>query len=96
MIKNLFPNFLAGIITDHHGFPISTHITNKIKMKENELALQAISNRFSLSDDLSITKIKVNLDKTKNIKLLLLIETPNNYILGLSNLRKMIKSQVLF
>ncbi|MHA1725400.1 MAG: hypothetical protein ACTSXH_11230 [Promethearchaeota archaeon] len=95
-IKNIFPNCIAGIICDHHGFPISSQITDKVKMKENELALLAISNRNTLNKKLKISKIKLDLDAEKKIKLLLLIKGPKRSLHGMADLRKIVKNQIMF
>ncbi len=95
-IKNIFPNCIAGIICDHHGFPISSQIADKVNMKENELALLAISNRISLNKKLKISKIKLDLDEEKKIKLLLLIEGTNKNLCGIADLRNIVKNQLIF
>ena len=95
MIKALFPTFVAGIIADQHGFPLASHITEKIKMKENELALYAIFNRNS-PEKANLTKIKVDLDEAKTIKLVLLLQKTSKNPLRFNTLRKIIQNQVLF
>ena len=44
-IKQNFPNFVAGVITDRNGFPIGADISKRLWIRENTLALTAISKK---------------------------------------------------
>lgn len=95
-IQKNFPNFVAGIITDRHGFPIASKISKKLWVLENTLALSAIAKKGGFIDDTNLIQIKKNLDKSKNYKLLVLLEKSKEYKSRLRPLKNLIKSQELF
>ena len=96
-IKQNFPNFVAGVITDHNGFPIGANISKRLWIRENTLALSAVSkNReFSIKDP-NLVPFKFNIDKSKRYRLLLLLEKSKNYKENMKNLKEIIRSQDLF
>ena len=95
-IENTFPNFIAGVICDHHGFPIASKIPQNFHIQENILALSAISNKKDLIKGKKYLKIKRDLDKSKNVKLLLLLEKTKKRELYFEKLEKLIETQGLF
>ena len=94
-IKNAFPNFIAGVITDNNGFPIGSRI-DKIQIQEDDLALFAIAGRRAFIEDSGYIKVWRNLDKSKNIKLFLLLQKSNKYIHRFKDLNKILETQGLF
>ena len=69
-IKNIFPTFVATVVTDKHGFPMHSEILNSLD--ENLLALSAVVNKrkiIDLSDYHSLIR-----PLSKNVKILLLLE----------------------
>jgi len=94
-IENNFPNFVAGVITDRHGFPLASKIPVNFHINEKELALLAISGGQDFINDSRLIKVKRNLDKAKNIKLLFLLRS-NGYINRFKNLKEIIERQNLF
>ena len=44
-IKQMFPNFVAGVLCDRHGFMIASKIPQNFHIQENILALSAISKK---------------------------------------------------
>ena len=95
-IEKNFPNFVAGIITDRHGFPVASKISKKLWVLENTLALSAITKNRDFMEDSQLIKIKRNLDKSKNYKLMILLEKSKEYKSRLKPLKTLIKSQELF
>ena len=96
-IKKTFPNFIAGVITDRNGFPIGSKITqNSHNIQEDELALFAIAGNRDFIKDSEYIKVWRNLDKSKNIKLFLLLQKSNKYIHRFKNFNKILDSQNLF
>ncbi len=95
-IEKNFPNFVAGIITDRHGFPVASKISNKLWILENTLALSAITKNKEFIEDSKLVQIKRDLDKSKNYKLLILLERSKAYKSRLKPLKSLIKSQELF
>ena len=95
-IEKNFPNFVAGIITDRHGFPVASKISNKLWILENTLALSAITKNKEFIEDSKLVQIKRDLDKSKNYKLLILLERSKEYKSRLKPLKSLIKSQELF
>ena len=61
-IEKNFPNFVAGIITDRHGFPVASKISNKLWILENTLALSAITKNKEFIEDSKLVQIKRDLD----------------------------------
>ena len=94
-IENNFPNFVAGVITDRHGFPLASKIPVNFHINEKELALLAISGGQDFINDSRLIKVKRNLDKAKNIKLLFLLKS-KGYINHFKNLKEIIERQNLF
>ena len=96
-IEKKYPNFVAGIITDKHGFPVASSISKRLWIRENTLALSAVSkNReFSIKDP-NLVPFKFNIDKSKRYRLLLLLEKSKNYKENMKNLKEIIRSQDLF
>jgi len=95
-IEKNFPNFVAGIITDRHGFPVASKISKKLWILENTLALSAITKKRGFIEDSKMIQIKRNLDKNKNYRLLILLEKSKEYKNRLKPLKNLIKSQELF
>jgi len=95
-VENTFPNFVAGIVCDHHGFPIAARIPKNFHIKENQMALAAIAGERCFIKDSKLMKVKRDLDKTKNIKLFLLLEKTNKYTNRFKILKDIIESQGLF
>jgi hypothetical protein len=96
-IKSNFPNFVAGVITDHNGFPIGSHISKRLWVHENTLALWAISkNKELIIRDPNLVQLKFNIDKAKRYKLFILLEKSKNHKSKLKRLKQIIKSQKLF
>ncbi|MFX1419721.1 MAG: hypothetical protein ACFE9N_12440 [Promethearchaeota archaeon] len=95
-IERNFPNFVAGIITDKHGFPVASKISKKLWILENTLALSAITKNKEFIQDSELVQIKKDLDKSKNYKLLILLEKSKEYKSRLKPLKSLIKSQELF
>lgn len=95
-IEKNFPNFVAGIITDKHGFSVGSKISKKLWVLENTLALSAITKKNGFIEDENLTQIKRDLDKSKNYKLLILLEKSKENKRRLKALKTLIKSQELF
>lgn len=95
-VEKNFPNFVAGVITDSHGFPVASKISKKLWVLENTLALSAITKKGDFIEDSKLVRIKRDLDKSKNYKLLILLEKTKNYKNRLKPLKNLIKSQELF
>jgi len=95
-IEKNFPSFVAGIITDKHGFPVASKISKKLWILENTLALSAIVKKGDFIEDSKLVQIKKNLDKSKNYKLLVLLEKSKEYRSRMKPLKSIIKSQELF
>lgn len=95
-IEKNFPSFVAGIITDKHGFPVASKISKKLWILENTLALSAITKNKEFIRDSKLVQIKKDLDKSKNYKLLILLEKSKEYKSRLKPLKSLIKSQELF
>ncbi|NVM34462.1 MAG: hypothetical protein HWN81_02630 [Candidatus Lokiarchaeota archaeon] len=95
-IEKNFPNFVAGIITDRHGFPVASKISKKLWVLENTLALSAITKNRDFLEDSNLVKIKRDLDKSKNYKLMILLEKSKELKSRLKPLKSLIKSQELF
>ena len=99
MIKNNFPNFVAGVITDRNGFTIGADISKRLWIHENKLSLWAISknkeNKEVLNDP-NLVQLKFDIDKGKNFKLFILLEKSKNNKNRVKPLKTLIKSQELF
>ncbi|MFX0080489.1 MAG: hypothetical protein ACFE94_01925 [Candidatus Hodarchaeota archaeon] len=95
-VEKNFPNFVAGIITDKHGFSIGSKISKKLWVLENTLALSAITRKSDFIEDSKLIQIKRDLDKDKNYKLLVLLEKSRDYKSRLKPLKNLIKAQDLF
>ena len=95
-IEKNFPNFVAGVITDRHGFPVASKISKKLWILENTLALSAIAKNRDYIEDNKLVQIKKDLDKAKNYKLLILLEKTKDYKSRMKPLKDLLKSQELF
>ncbi len=95
-ITQRFPNFIAGIITDKHGFPIVSEISDEFPYNENILALEAISRKKPFINHSKYIKVKRNLNKDEYIRLLLILRKPNIHVYAYKDLKKIIKRQSLF
>ena len=96
-VKNNFPNFVAGVITDRNGFPIGSQISKRLWVHENTLALWAISkNKELIIREPNLVQLKFNIDKNKKYKLYILVEKSKNHKAKLKILKRMLKSQKLF
>jgi hypothetical protein len=91
-IENIYPNFVAGVIADHHGFPIASKVPKNFPIGENELALYAVVNQErDFLKNINYIKVKRSLSKDKKIKLLLLLDKNNQYIYGFKKLKAAIR-----
>ena len=95
-IEHIFPNFVAGVVCDYHGFPIASKIPNNFPIQENLIALLAISNKKELFINYGYLNVKKNIDRAKNINLILLLEESAKNMKRLKKLNKLIKRQNLF
>ncbi len=95
-IEKKFPNFVAGIITDKHGFPLASKISKKLWVLENTLALSAIAKNRDFIEDSKLVQIKRDLDKKKNYRLMILLEKSKDHKNRLKPLKTLIKAQNLF
>ena len=96
-IEKDYPNFVAGIITDKHGFPLASKISKKLWVLENTLALSAITKNREFIEDPKLIQVKRDLDKNKNYRLMILLEKSKGYKKNrLKLLKTLIKSQDLF
>lgn len=95
-IERIFPNFVAGILFDRNGFPIGSKIPHNFPIRENALALLAFSTNECFLDERKYLKIIKDLDRSKNIKLLLLLEKSKRKSTRLKKLKKLIKTQSIF
>ncbi len=96
IIENNFPNFIAGVVCDHHGFPIASKIPKGSNIQENELALHAIAKDRDFFNDPKLMKVKRDLNQSKRIKLCMLLEKSNKYMNRFKILNKIIETQNLF
>ena len=95
-IKRMIPSFVAGILCDRHGFMIGSKVPQDFHIQENILALSAISNRRDFIEENGYLKVKTDLDKSKDIKLMVLLEKSHKNIANFKKLRKLIETQGLF
>ncbi|MFX0071704.1 MAG: hypothetical protein ACFFAO_11505 [Candidatus Hermodarchaeota archaeon] len=95
-IEQIFPNFVAGVLCDYHGFPIASKIPYNFPIRENLLALLAISNKVGRINEKKYLKVKRDLDKSKNIKMLLLLKKSNQKIANFKKLKEFINTSNLF
>jgi len=95
-VEQIFPSFVAGILCDHHGFPIASRIPQNFHIKEANLALSAISEEIDNVNSTRYIKVRRDLNKSKNIKMLLLLERPIMHINRFKRLKELIESQGLF
>lgn len=95
-VEQIFPTFVAGILCDHHGFPIASKIPHNFHIKEASLALSAISNDIDNDYTSRYFKVIRDLNKSKNIKMLLLLERPIMHNKSFKRLKKLIKRQNFF
>ena len=98
-IKNYFPNFVAGVITDKNGFPIGSDISKRLWIHENKLALWAVTKNKENKDllnDPNLVQLKFDIDKSKRIRLFILLEKSNYNKSGVKPLKTLIRAQELF
>ena len=95
-IEKNYPNFVAGIITDKHGFPVASKISKKLWVLENTLALSAITKNRDFLEDSKLVQIKRDLDKNKNYRLMILLEKSKDHKNSKKTLKTLIKTQNLF
>ncbi len=98
-IKDNFPNFVAGVITDKNGFPIGSSISKRLWIHENKLALWAVSKNKENKDllnDPNLIQLKFDIDKGKKFKLFILLEKSKYYKSGVKPLKTLIRAQELF
>lgn len=98
-IKNYFPNFVAGVITDKNGFPIGSDISKRLWIHENKLALWAVTKNKENKDllnDPNLVQLKFDIDKAKRIRLFILLEKSNYNKSGVKPLKTLIRAQELF
>ena len=81
-ISKKFPNsFVAGVICDKHGFLLTSPRKGRDfrnSLPENELALLAIARKQELKKDSRFLGVQKDLNKSENIKLLLLLDKDNS------------------
>jgi hypothetical protein len=94
-IKENFPNFIAGVLTDELGFPIASSISKKTPIKENHLALSAVCETDFL-DFSNYVKIVREIGKNEKVKLLILLEKSSKYLHKFKRLNKILAKQSLF
>jgi len=95
-VENTFPNFVAGVIVDRHGFPIAARMPDNFHIQENQMALSAIAGKRDIIQDPRFLKVKRHLDESKNVRLFVLLEKSNQYINRFKSLKNIIASQTLF
>jgi len=95
-IESTFPNFVAGIVCDRHGFPIASRMPKNFHIQENQMALTAIAGNREFIDDPRLMKVKRDLNSKKNVKLLILLDKQNQYINRFKALNAIIERQNLF
>ncbi len=95
-IKQIFPNFVAGVLCDRHGFTIASKIPKNFHIQENILALSAISNKKDFIEENGYLTVKRDLDKSKDIKLFVLLEKSYKNITCFKKLKKLIETQGIF
>ncbi len=95
-IEHTFPNFVAGIICDKHGFPLGSKIPKGFHIDENTMALSSITNNRDFINDNRFVKVNRALDKSENVRLFLLLDKTNQYINRFKELNKIIQTQNLF
>ena len=95
-IEQIFPNFVAGVLCDHHGFPIASKIPQNFHIQESILALSAICDKKNLLKGNGYIKVKRDLDKSKNIKLLLLLDKSKRRYKNFKRLKELIVTQDIF
>ena len=94
-IKNNFPNFVAGILTDEHGFPIASKIPKNANIKEDHLALSAIS-ESDFIDFSKYQKVVKEIGKKEKVKLLVILEKSARYLHKFKDFNNIIKKQSPF
>lgn len=94
-IKSTFPNFIAGVLTDKDGFPIASRIPKSVDIREDRLALSAIS-EIDFIDMSDYQKVVKDIGKKEKIKLLILLEKSARYLHRFKDFNDIIKSQSLF
>jgi len=95
-VEQTFPNFVAGVITDEDGFSIAAKIPRNFHIHENNLALSAIAGNRDFIKDARYMQVKRDLDKSKRVKMLILLEKSNQYLNRFKELRTLIETQDLF
>ena len=96
-IERNFPNFVAGIITDKHGFPLASKIPKNFGIPETELALSAITTEErAFIKDRNFLKVKRNLGDSNDIVLFLLLQKTNKYANRFKILNEIVKNQTFF
>jgi len=101
-VSKRFPNsFLAGVICDKHGFLLAGVRKGrkpKIQMQENDLAMLAIARKRELKKDSRFFGVQKELDKSENIKLLILLDKDNSKKnkTQFKELNSLISTQTLF
>ena len=92
-VTQKFPNFIAGIITDKHGFPIASKIPKNFPYKENILALEAVAKKRSFINRSRYVKVKRYLNNGKTVNMLLLLRKPNKYVYAYKQLKQILNSK---
>ena len=91
-VEQIFPSFVAGILCDHHGFPIASKIPHNFHIQEESLALSAISSELDNDNSTRYFKVRRDLSKSKNIKMLLLLKRPIMHINRFKQLKELIEA----
>ncbi|MFO8018493.1 MAG: hypothetical protein R6U96_07645 [Promethearchaeia archaeon] len=97
-VRKTFPNFVAGIITDKNGFPIASEMPEKFHIRENELALSAITDTRDIipEGESEYMQVKRDIGKEENVRMLLLLRKSYKYINRFKSLKKIVRNQNLF
>ena len=94
-VQQNFPNFVAGVICDEHGFPIGAKVPKNFHIKENQMALSALTDNEDFINDPKYMKVKRSIG-SNNVKLFMLLEKTNKYIHRFKSFKKILKRQRLF
>ncbi|MGV9172550.1 MAG: hypothetical protein ACOC44_10470 [Promethearchaeia archaeon] len=97
-VRETFPNFVAGIITDRNGFPIASEMPEKFHIRENELALSAIAKKrdFISEGESEYMQVKRDFGKNDSVRMMILLRKSYKYINRFKSLKKIVRNQNLF
>lgn len=95
-VHGTFPNFVAGILCDEHGFTIASRAPKNFHIKENIMALTALTDDREFINDDNLMKVKREIGPNKNVKLMCLLEKSSKYIHKFKELNSLLEKQSLF